>query len=127
MTEVQRAEATDLARRIWLRSPAASPRLPSAKVVDEALRQRVALSIDYVGALGQRSSRRVVEPLALANTGGHWYLLAWCRKRVAGRWFRLDRIRAARLTREACVERDLRAVFGEPPADAQPVKFRVAW
>ncbi len=45
------------------------------------------------------ATRRAVEPVALAATGGHWYLLAWCRLRRGPRWFRTDRITAAHLDR----------------------------
>lgn len=58
---------------------------------------------------------------AMARTEGRWYALAWCRRVKGRRWFRMDRIRRAKLTREPVVERDLRDVFGEPPVDAQPV------
>ena len=37
---------------------------------------------------GTETRRRPVEPLGFANTRGTWYLMAWCRRRRAGRWFR---------------------------------------
>jgi hypothetical protein len=43
--------------------------------------------------------------------------------RRAGRWFRLDRIAAARLTTEPVVARRLSDVFGDPPSDAVPVSL----
>ncbi|MCG8478464.1 MAG: WYL domain-containing protein, partial [Spirochaetales bacterium] len=47
-----------------------------------------------------------------------WYLLAWCRLRSAGRWFRLDRINRVVATGEVFPLRDVRDVFGEPPPEA---------
>ncbi len=50
-----------------------------------------------------------------------WYLLAYCRTARAGRWFRLDRIQRAHLTRQQADEHDVEIVIGEPPPEARPV------
>jgi predicted DNA-binding transcriptional regulator YafY len=123
MTTAQSRELTALGRRIWIRNPASADRSRCARVIDEAIRQHVAVGIDYETRAGEVSTRSI-EPLAIARTGGQWYVLAWCRARVAGRWLRFDRIRRARITRQACVHRDLRELFGEPPPDARPLTFR---
>ena len=81
------------------------------------------MTLDYVDGRGA-STRRPVEPMAFARTGNRWYLLAWCRTRRAGRWFRLDRTLGATLTRESLHPRDLVAVFGTPPPDAGPLALR---
>ncbi|AKF11284.1 helix-turn-helix transcriptional regulator [Sandaracinus amylolyticus] len=120
MTREQCADAKALAARVWMRSGVTSARDRSAKVLDEALRLRRVVNLDY----GDDDQDRAVEPLAFARTHGHWWLLAWCRTREAGRWFRLDRVRAARLTREsATTDRPLDRVFGDPPPDAAPVRL----
>jgi len=119
----ERARADDLAARLWLRSAGAAPRSAVLGVLEEALRRLVVVTIDYTDGRGGASRRRAVEPMAFARTRGHWYLLAWCRSRRGGRWFRLDRTTAAVLTREPLPARDLRAVFGEPPADAGPLSW----
>ncbi len=80
--------------------------------------------LDYVDAKGNETERRPVEPMLFARRADHWYLLAWCRRRRAGRWFRLDRIVAAHLTTERVEERDITEVFGPPPRDAKPVPLR---
>lgn len=121
MPVVQREAAGDLAGRLWIRLPATAGRAPANRVLDEALRNRLVATIDYRDAAGAQTRRRQVEPLAFARTHGHWYLLAWCRRRGDGRWFRLDRVQRAHLTRETFPLRDLGAVFGLPPDDAQPV------
>jgi len=117
----ERERARDLGQRIWVRNAALVPRAPVARALDEALRTRVVAVLDYTDGAGTTSKRREVEPMAFARTAGHWNLLAWCRTRRAGRWFRLDRVSTAHLTREVAPVRDLREVFGEPPHDAGPV------
>ena len=124
MPSAQRAEAAELAGRVWMRLPASGGRSRAARILDEALRQRVVVRVEYEDAEGTRSVRRL-EPLAFARTKGRWYLLAWCRDREAGRWFRLDRVRAAGTTRERFAPRDIAAVFGPAPADAQPLHLGV--
>lgn len=126
MTPQQRTAAAAVANRIWMRLPAAAGRPAASRVLDEALRSGMVANIDYRDARGTLTRRRPVEPLAFARTGGHWYLLAWCRRRRAPRWFRLDRIMAARITRQPVGRHDLAALFGPPPADARPVDLEVA-
>ena len=121
MDDPQRAATAALGRRIWMRLPTESARPPTARTLDEALRDSLVVTIDYRDAEGRRTRRRPVEPLAFARTNGHWYVLAYCRRREAGRWFRLDRVTAAWLTRERFAPRDLTALFGPAPEDAQPV------
>jgi predicted DNA-binding transcriptional regulator YafY len=111
-----RRRAEDLAARVWVRGGRPSPRWPA---VEEALSRQVVVAIDYVDAHGAATRRRV-EPLQLARTDGHWYLIGWCQARDAVRWFRWDRIQAAHLTTEPASGRDLE-VIGTPPAAAQPV------
>ena len=111
-----------LAGRVWTRAgePACGSS-PALRVVEEAVARQVVVVIDYVDGDGDESRRRPVEPMAFANTRGSWYLMAWCRWRRAGRWFRLDRIRRADLTTQPAPPRDLADVFGPIPADAHPV------
>ncbi len=121
MNHVQREEATQMARRVWMRRSPAQKRGESAKILDEALRMQVVVFINYVDERGRVTRRRPVEPMAFVRTQEHWSLLAWCQRRKAGRWFRLDRVSKAWLTRTPCVQHDLTEVFGEPPEYAQPV------
>ena len=122
MTPAQRAEVDVIARRVWMRTPADARSARTGVALDEALRQGVVARIDYEDANG-RTTKRTIEPMAFARTGGRWYLLAWCRLRRAGRWFLLARVRGVRITRERFDPRGLRETFGTPPADAQPVRL----
>jgi predicted DNA-binding transcriptional regulator YafY len=125
MSDEDRRRTIDLAARVWVRPDEHSPgRSPVARVIDEALREQVVVVLDYVDRSGNESERRPVEPLTFARTRGRWYLLAWCRRRRAGRWFRLDRITGARLTTEQFEPRDLVEVFGPAPSDAHPLDLR---
>lgn len=123
MDETQRARIEDLASRIWMRIPTGRARSPAARIVDEALRAGVVVNLDYQDARGRLTSARPVEPLAFARTEGEWYLLGWCHRAGAGRWFRLDGIRDARLTRRRFAPRDLEETFGTPPPDAHPIQL----
>ena len=94
--------------------PRAPPRV--LRAVEQAVLLHLVLAIRYRDSAG-RSTHRAVEPVLLARTDGSWFLVAWCRDRAAIRWFRLDRIRQADLTRERYPPRDV-AEVGTPPADA---------
>ncbi|MDY7102622.1 MAG: WYL domain-containing protein [Actinomycetota bacterium] len=116
-----RADARSLAAKVWTRNPPTGAAARARRVVEEALRRQVVVVLDYRDRSGAHTRRRPVEPQVFANTGGHWYLLAWCRWRRAGRWFRLDRIEGATLTTEPAPVRDLTEVFGAIPTDAAHV------
>jgi predicted DNA-binding transcriptional regulator YafY len=122
MTPERRAEAEALAGTVWIRR-SEPDRTPVARTLDEAVRRRVVVVIDYVDANGEATERRPVEPLAFAQVEARWYLLAWCRRRRDGRWFRLDRVTAAWPTTERFAERDVATLYGEPPPDAGPVRL----
>jgi predicted DNA-binding transcriptional regulator YafY len=121
MSAEERESARVLGRRLWIRGAAPPARPAVARILDEALRTGVVVLLDYTDAEGAHTRRRAVEPMALASTRGHWYLLAWCRSRRAGRWFRLDRVAAATATREHTPTRSLDETFGQPPDDAKPL------
>jgi predicted DNA-binding transcriptional regulator YafY len=126
MSASQRDEIARITSAVWVRSGGDRGASSSCiRTVDEAIRRGVALTLTYADRAGQTTHARRIDPLAVARTGGHWYVLAWCHLRLAGRWFRFDRIKRATLTRKPVVQRDLVEVFGTPPADAQPVSFRL--
>jgi len=119
-----RERAQRLAARVWSRPPEAAGREPHAdptvlRALEQSLASERVLAIRYLDGAGTESSRRV-EPVILAHTGAHWYLVAWCQLRLAIRWFRVDRIARADLTSESYVPRPV-AEAGEPPAEAAPV------
>lgn len=75
--------------------PAGGPaRKPVPLAIQEAIITRHVLLIDYRDGHGAVTVREV-EPVALAGTHAHWYLMGWCRLRDAARAFRIDRIVAA--------------------------------
>ena len=94
------------------------------RAVEESLGGRRVLAIEYRSSSGVVSRRRI-EPVVLARTGGTWYLVAWCQTRVGLRWFRLGRILRADLTPEPYDPRPV-ADVGEAPPDARPVSARAS-
>lgn len=122
MSPAERERAEGIAARLWLRVPEQTPRAAVARVLDEAVRHRLVTALRYVDRDGT-PTERAVEPVALAASGGHWHLLAWCRLRAGPRWFRTDRILAAHLTSERAPEHDAATLFGTPPEDARPVRL----
>ncbi|WP_129669037.1 helix-turn-helix transcriptional regulator [Phytoactinopolyspora endophytica] len=123
----RRAEA--LSARLWINDDPAEPPpgatdgpRAGARAIEEALHRRVVVVLDYTDAQGAQTRRRV-EPMMMALTYGHWYLIGWCRERDGVRWFRWDRVRDARLTPEPASERDL-AVIGEFPPTARSIGLR---
>lgn len=126
LDEGSRRRAKELGARLWINDDPTEPppgamRGPAAgaRAVEEALHRRVVVMLDYTDAHGARTRWRV-EPMMMALTYGHWYLIGWCRERDAVRWFRWDRVRDAHLTREPVAERELSAI-GEFPANARPI------
>jgi predicted DNA-binding transcriptional regulator YafY len=105
------------ALRARIRTPE-SDRAPAParvrRTVEEAVRRSVVVNIDYVDQHGAATSR-AVEPVGLYSGGDGWYLIGWCRMRDAGRIFRFDRIRSARLTRQTCPPRDVDETLGWVP------------
>lgn len=80
------------------------PRPPA--VVEHAILQRRVVVLDYVDREGAVSDRPV-EPVAVVNVEGRWYIWGWCRLREAPRSFRLDRIKGATMTDEIAPDRGL--------------------
>jgi predicted DNA-binding transcriptional regulator YafY len=119
-----RARADELSGRVWSRADrtteAASPQV--LRAVEESLGRHRVLAIEYRSGDGTVSRRRI-EPVLLALTGGHWYVAAWCRWRDAMRWFRLSRVVRADLTPDQYEPRAV-ADVGDPPPDAHPVSAR---
>jgi predicted DNA-binding transcriptional regulator YafY len=120
MTPATRETADDVLSRVWIRGH--RNRGLAARRLDEAIRLHRVTNINYDDANGN-PSKRTVEPLLLARTGGHWYLMAYCRLRDNGRWFRLDRIRTVTTTTETAAHRDFEALFGEAPPDAHSLQW----
>ncbi len=116
-----RERAERLAGRVWVdladEQPTVDPRVRSA--AEEALASRRVLHLRYHDAEGVESHRRV-DPQILACARGYWYLVGYCHDRAAIRWFRLDRIATARLTRQPSVDRPVESI-GPPPPTSRSV------
>jgi predicted DNA-binding transcriptional regulator YafY len=124
MSPESRRTAAHVVGRVWVRySGRPAERSPVARTLDEALRRQVVVVIEVDdGDNGRGTSggggKRPVEPLALGQDAGRWWLFAWCRRDRTGRSFPVDRITNAWLTTEPAPPRDIYAVFEDIPADA---------
>lgn len=115
---ITRARVDQLASRVWVDRASSSSRVIRSACEQAMIEQRV-LRIDYVAADGA-SSRRDIEPIMFANTNGNWYLVGWCRLRDAVRWFVVNRIHRASVTREPCIGHTVDQI-GTPPPTATSV------
>ncbi|QCB52060.1 WYL domain-containing protein [Rhodococcus sp. PAMC28707] len=119
---ITRARAENLARRVWVDEGFSSSRATKS-AMEEAMAEQRVIRIRYTSRDGATTTRDV-EPVLFASTNGQWYLIGWCRKRDAMRWFALSRVERATVTRTACSGHTIDEV-GEPPANARPVHGRV--
>lgn len=113
-----RAQADELANRIWVTAPPRSSRSVRS-AIEEAMAEQRVLRMQYT-AQDDTTTTRDVEPVMFASTDGRWYLIGWCRLRNAMRWFAVSRIERASVTKLACSGHTIQEV-GEPPANARPV------
>lgn len=112
---ITRVGVEDLRSRIRLgRQPATSKR--ARRTVEEALRRSVVVNLDYTDADGNDSTRPV-DPVGFYRGTDGWYLVGWCHLREAGRIFRLDRIRSARLTARRSGDHRVDETLGWVPAE----------
>lgn len=88
------------------------------ETVEQAVRDRRVLRIEYTDGRGTTSIREV-EPAGLLAASGKWTLIGWCRSRQEGRGFRLDRVSTAEVTGIPAPDRDLASVLGPLGRPAQ--------
>ncbi|MFE4502608.1 helix-turn-helix transcriptional regulator [Rhodococcus sp. NPDC056743] len=116
-----RARVEELSGRVWVRhgeqEEADEESGVNRRAIEQALERKCVVSLRYIDGDGAESTR-AVEPHLLAHTRDRWFLIGWCRTRDAVRWFRLDRIQKATLTKVHFVPRET-ALFGEPPPTAR--------
>jgi predicted DNA-binding transcriptional regulator YafY len=92
--------ARELAGRVQLLERPDEQARSVASVIQDAIVDRRVLRLTYLDKDGSRT-RREVEPVRFATVRGrHWYLVGWCRMRLAERAFRIDRIVYAEATDE---------------------------
>lgn len=66
--------------------------------LQQAIIRRKIVRLTYHSNYNGEKTEREVEPLGLLVLGNYWYLAGWCRKREDYRTFRLDRMKACRVT-----------------------------
>ncbi|HJP74933.1 MAG TPA: YafY family protein [Pseudonocardiaceae bacterium] len=94
------AAARDLANRVQLLDRPQEVRQSVPSVIQDAIVDRSVLRLTYLDRDGTHTEREV-EPVSFTTVRGrYWYLLGWCRLRLAARAFRIDRILAAQATGE---------------------------
>ncbi len=86
------------------------------RTLEEAVRRRVVVNIDYVDRNGTATSRPV-EAVGFYQGADGWYLIGWCRLRDGGRIFHTGRVTGARLTRKPIEDRDVDETLGWVPQD----------
>jgi predicted DNA-binding transcriptional regulator YafY len=77
------------------------------KTTAVATEQRHVLRFTYQGLAEESPRERIVEPVALVNERGHWYLEGYARDSGALRTFRLDRVQDAEVLTEGVPERSI--------------------
>ncbi len=119
LSATNRATAEQIASQVRVVAEPTDPHSPVRENIEQALRDRVAIGIEY-GDAEENITRRVIEPAGYFSSRGQWYLCAWCRLRQAPRAFRMDRIGDAWLTNEQIVPRSLDDILAELPYDLVP-------
>jgi predicted DNA-binding transcriptional regulator YafY len=76
--------------------PVSTPQADVLLVLEQAVRERRALSLTYAATDGRRSNR-TVHPYGLVVASGHWYLSAADADRGELRTFRVDRVGSAQV------------------------------
>jgi proteasome accessory factor C len=64
-------------------------------VLNDCIRDRAIVELEYLSRTGDDVTRRTVEPYLLRGVGSDWYLESYDRGRDGERTFRVDRIRSA--------------------------------
>lgn len=119
----ERARALrEVMRRIFVGDPSPPASARDAGTVDpklllafeQALTQERVLRFDYTDRYGH-ATRRVVEAHGLLVRAPLWYIVAWDIAKDAPRLFRMDRIRAPRITDATVPARSLDFIAGACP------------
>lgn len=73
--------------------------------IQRAVAERLTLEFDYLDNANRRS-HRVVEPIGITFYSDQWHLIAWCRKRLAYRDFKLAKMSLVKTLPEPFVKQD---------------------
>jgi proteasome accessory factor B len=83
-----------------------SPQTEVLDAVNEAIKQRHLLAIEYWSEGADRTSTRLVEPYLLVRSRGEWYFVCYCRRSRGTRVFRVATTKTATVRRELFEPRD---------------------
>jgi proteasome accessory factor C len=102
------------------------------QAVNQAIKQRRLLAIEYWAEGTGRISSRTVEPYLLLRNRGEWYYVCWCRKAEGTRMFRIATTKQAELLDEAFepreeVELDLYRREGIPTTRSYSPRSATIW
>ena len=75
--------------------------------LERAVSERKRVEIEYYSYARDELTARAVDPAAVFNREGRWYLTGWCHSASAERVFRVDRIRSLEVT-------DIAVTVGHP-------------
>jgi predicted DNA-binding transcriptional regulator YafY len=113
---------------LWYANGPALPDEGILELLNASLSRRNKVRISYRKAQSAESSERVVHPYAALPARGSWFLVAYCERSDAIRFFRIDRIESATLM-DATFERrddiDLDATLLPDRALVSPVTERL--
>lgn len=118
MDPAARERAAALTDRVWIDTDGDRVDTRSRRALEQALSERRVLSLQYGEPDVTEPLRTRVDPVLMARTRGHWYLVGYCRSSERLRWFRTDHITQARLTVERAADIPVESV-GAPPATAR--------
>ncbi len=119
MDSSARKRAVLLADRVWISSSRDGRDTRNLRQIEQSLSEQRVITLRYRDRHGAES-RRAVDPGLLAYTSDHWFFVAYCRNAEAIRWFRLDRIETADLTKQRASYVPIDSV-GQPPSSARSV------
>jgi predicted DNA-binding transcriptional regulator YafY len=116
MDSQARDRAAMMNDRVWIdhTEPPGDARIRRA--VERALQEQRVVVLRY----RDRHDALRIDPVVVARTAGHWYLVGRCRAEREIRWFRLDHIVSAHLTSDPSAAIPVEDI-GRPPATAKPV------
>lgn len=135
-TALRAAAAKIAAARSAVPTLAAATTLPPSErildLVNEAIRHRRLLEIEYWSEGTAKTSRRIVEPYLMVRSRGEWYYVTWCRTSQGRRTFRVATTKDARLLDETFAPRldlelDLYRREGLPGAGQWAPRTAVVW
>ncbi|HXH80940.1 helix-turn-helix transcriptional regulator [Nocardioides sp.] len=119
MVPSERHRATALADRVWLDRPSGLARDGSTgRAIEQALVERRVVALTSHESDDPAAVH--AHPQLLAHTEGHWFLAATVEPQGEVRWFRLDLVTSATLTRQQALDLPVGEV-GTPPSSARPV------